>query len=75
MTEPADPAVADAVEYVHATHPDGPACTWSYLGAPCVLNRGHPTPHWLEVEQAMLPDAQEATKLLKQAKSRPDEDE
>ena len=45
------------------------------LPAPCVLTKGHPTPHWLEVEQSMLPDAEKALELMRRAPVRAGADE
>ena len=62
-------------DHVAADHSDQPPCPWSYLGAPCVLTKGHPTPHWLEVEQSMLPDAEKALELMRRAPVRAAADE
>jgi hypothetical protein len=67
--------MSTARDHVAADHPDHPACDWSYLGAPCVLTRGHPSPHWLEVEQPMLPDAERAQELMRKATTRTAADE
>jgi hypothetical protein len=64
-----------ARDHLAADHQDRPPCPWSYLGAPCVLTRGHPTPHWLEVEQSMLPDAEKALELMRRAPARAAADE
>ena len=64
-----------ARDHVAADHPDQPRCSWTYLGAPCVLAKGHPSPHWLEVEQPMLPDAEKALELMRRAPTRVAADE
>ena len=61
--------------YLAVDHPDQAPCPWSYLGAPCVLTRGHPTAHWLEVEQPMLPDAEKALELMRKTPARTAADE
>ena len=61
-------------DFVHSNHPDMAGCPWTYLAGHCVLTKGHPTPHWLEVEQPMLPSAQGATDLLRKEKAKHDDD-
>lgn len=65
----------DARHYLQADHPGQAPCSWRYLGARCVLTHAHPAPHWLEVEEAMLPSSAGATKLLAKERSRGGEDD
>ena len=69
------PPMSAAREHLASDHPELPACPWSYLGAPCVLTQGHPSPHWLEVEQPMLPDAEKALDLMRKTPARVAADE
>ena len=64
-----------AREHLAADHPEQAACPWTYLGAPCVLTRGHASPHWLEVEASQLPDAEKALELVRKAPARAAADE